>query len=217
MNKRFLIALTLILLLTTYKLNYGVNLNLGVKKLIIENNNILSEQQVKKNLFFLYDKNLFFLNKNLIREKLDKDSLIESFKIKKIYPDTLKIKVFEKEPIFILQNRKKKYFFTKKNLLIDYSRIKEYENLPIVFAEKENFDEFYNLLKKINFPIHKIKAFYFFDSKRWDLTTVNNKIVKLPIKGYEESLINFINIQQKEIFKNYTIFDYRINDQLILK
>ena len=94
MNKRFFIALTLILFLTTYKLRNEINLNLGVKKIIIENNNILSKKQVKEDLFFLYEKNLFFLNKNLIRKKLDKNSFIESFKIKKIYPNTLKIQVF---------------------------------------------------------------------------------------------------------------------------
>lgn len=217
MNKRFFIALTLILFLTTYKLRNEINLNLGVKKIIIENNNILSKKQVKEDLFFLYEKNLFFLNKNLIRKKLDKNSFIESFKIKKIYPNTLKIQVFEKEPVFILQNKKKKFYFTKKNLLINYTKIKRFEDLPVVFAEKENFEKFYSELKEIKFPIKIVKAFYFFESKRWDLLTINNKTIKLPIKDYDVSLKNFINIQKKESFKKYTIFDYRITDQLILK
>ena len=217
MNKRLFIALTLILLLTTYKLGNEINLNLGVKKIIIENNNILSEKQVKEDLLFLYEKNLFFLNNNLIKKQIDKNSLIESFKIKKIYPNTVKIQVFEKEPVFILQNKKKKYYLTKKNLLINYTNIKKFEDLPIVFAEKENFEKFYSELKKIKFPIKIVKAFYFFDSKRWDLLTVNNKTIKLPIKDYDISLKNFINIQKKESFKKYTIFDYRITDQLILK
>ena len=217
MNKRLFIALTLILLLTTYKLGNEINLNLGVKKIIIENNNILSEKQVKEDLFFLYEKNLFFLNNNSIKKQIDKNSLIESFKIKKIYPNTVKIQVFEKEPVFILQNKKERYYFTKKNLLINYTNIKKFEDLPIVFAEKENFEKFYSELKKIKFPIKIVKAFYFFDSKRWDLLTVNNKTIKLPIKDYDISLKNFINIQKKESFKKYTIFDYRITDQLILK
>ena len=89
--------------------------------------------------------------------------------------------------------------------------------MPIVFAEKENFEKFYSELKKIKFPIKIVKAFYFFESKRWDLLTVNNKTIKLPIKDYDISLKNFINIQKKESFRNYTIFDYRITDQLILK
>ena len=36
-----------------------------------------------------------------------KNSFIESFKVKKKYPNNLKIKVFEKKPIAILYNEKK--------------------------------------------------------------------------------------------------------------
>ena len=46
-------------------------------------------------------------------------------------------------------------------------------------------------LKKINFPIETIKNFYFFESKRWDLSTEKNQIIKLPNQNFEESLKNF--------------------------
>ena len=45
----------------------------------------------------------------------------------------------------------------------------------------------------------------------------DKKILKLPTKNYTESLINFINIKDKTNFENYKIFDYRLNNQLILK
>ena len=83
MNKKLFIALTLILLLTTYKLGNEINLNLGVKKIIIENNNFERKTSKRRSSFFLYEKNLFFLNNNLIKKQIDKNSLIESFKIKK--------------------------------------------------------------------------------------------------------------------------------------
>jgi hypothetical protein len=39
----------------------------------------------------------------------------------------------------------------------------------------------------------------------------------LPIKDYTESLKNFINFSEEKNFEKYKVFDYRINDQLILK
>ena len=57
--------------------------------------------------------------------------------------------------------------------------------------KKENFEKFYKNLKKIKFPIKIVKAFYFFDSKRWDLLTVNNKTIKLPIKDYDMKTKSF--------------------------
>ena len=56
-----------------------------------------------------------------------------------------------------------------------------------------------------------------YESNRWDLETYNNKLVKLPIKNYLESLENFKNLSKENNFEKYQVFDYRINDQLILK
>ena len=91
------------------------------------------------------------------------------------------------------------------------------DDLPIVFGDKNNFKIFHNSLKNINFPINEIKKFYFYDSIRWDIMMKKDKIIKLPIKNYKESLINYMNLRENSNFKNYNIFDYRIKDQLILK
>ena len=45
----------------------------------------------------------------------------------------------------------------------------------------------------------------------------NEKILKLPEKNYTKSLIEFMNIKDKTNFKKYKVFDYRLNNQLILK
>ena len=116
-----------------------------------------------------------------------------------------------------MQKNKKKYYYTDKNNLINFSKIKKFEDLPIVFGDKISFQIFYNNLKKIKFPINTIKTFYLFESNRWDLLTQNNTTIKLPIKNYEQSLKNFLDIKEKKNFNKYKIFDYRINDQLILK
>ena len=86
-----------------------------------------------------------------------------------------------------------------------------------MFGSKEEFEIFYNNLKVINFPFDIVKKYTFFDSKRWDLETLDGIIVKLPDKNYDESLKNFLKIKNKNSFKKYLVFDYRIPDQLILK
>ena len=218
MKKQLIIAIALLVLLTTYKpKNFFFDLRFNIKEIVVENNLILKEDEIKKDLVYLYNSDLFFLNVNNIEKLLLKHSFIQSFEIKKIYPNKLKIKIFEKKPIAILQHKKEKFYFTKNGDLINYINLEEFKNLPIVMGGKKNFGTFYNELKKINFPISLIKQFNFFESKRWDLLTYKNKIIKLPIKNYISSLENFINIASKENFDKYKIFDYRIKDQLILK
>lgn len=143
--------------------------------------------------------------------------MIESFKIKKIYPDTVKIEIFEKIPIAILHDKRKKYFYTNKDEIINFVYINEYKDLPIVIGDKESFQIFIRNLKKIDFPINSIRSFYYYKIKRWDIITNKNQTIKLPTKNYNKSLKNFMNIIKNESFSKYKVFDYRINEQLILK
>ena len=77
---------------------------------------------------------------------------------------------------------------------------------------KKKFFRVYSVLTKINFPISKIKSFYYFDIGRWDILLENNVIIKLPVKNFDNSLKNFMDLNKKIDFEKYSIFDYRIKD-----
>ena len=219
MNKRFIIALSLLLLLSTYNIqnNFTINSKFSVEKIIIENNSIIKKKELKEKLSFLLETNLFFLRTNEIESKLVEIDLIESFDLKKIYPNKIILKILEKKPVAILQNKQDKKYYTDSDDIIKFFQHDEFENLPLVFANKENFKFFLKDLTALNFPLDELKKLYFFESKRWDLLTKNNKTIKLPINEYHDSLKNFLDIRNKASFEKYKIFDYRINNQLILK
>ena len=219
MKNRFIIALILLIIFSSYNIkeNQLTNHKLIIKKIIIENNKVLEKKKLIKNLSFLYEKNLLFLKSKDIENELNKIDFINTFEFKKIYPDTIKIKISEKKPIVIIQNKTEKKFYTSKGDVINFIELEEFKNLPLVFGDAKNFKNFYDNLQKIDFPLNEIKTFYFFESKRWDLLTKENQLIKLPIKQYNQSLQNFKNIKDKINFEKYKTFDYRINDQLILK
>ena len=218
MKKRLVFAIVLLVLFSTYKSKKSFLTNqLNIKTIKIENNFTLTDKQIKKDLIFLYDQNLIFLDTLNIEKVLKKKSFIESFKIKKIYPNKLKIIIFEKKPILILQHKKKKFYISENIDLIDYVYLEEYKNLPVVFGNKEKFEILYRDLEKIGFPFNLIKNYYLFESNRWDLEIYKKKIIKLPSENYINSLRNFMNLRMKNNFDRYEIFDYRINNQLILK
>ena len=219
MKNRLIIALLLLLILSTYKIqnNFNLNSKINIEKIIVENNFVVKEEIIKNKLSFLYGTSPLFLKSGRIESKLNEIEFIDSFKIKKIFPNKLKISIFEKKPIAILQNKKQKKYFTSKGDIINYSYYKEFENLPLVFGNKKSFSIFLKNLKIVNFPLNEVKIFYLFESKRWDVVTKNNQTIKLPIKNYNYSLKNFLEIKDKQNFKKYKIFDYRINNQLILR
>ena len=218
MKKSLFGLIVLFILLTTYtpKFNFIENSNLYIQKIEIENTYIVRSDQIKKNLRFLYKENLFFLNLKDIEKNLKQESFIESFSVKKIYPNTLKIIIVEKKPIAILHNKKEKFYISNKGDLIDFIDIKIYRDLPTVFGNGESFYSLYQDLQNIRFPLERIKSFYFFESGRWDLVMHDDKVIKLPTRNYLSSLENFMLSKDNSNFNNYKIFDYRIKDQLIL-
>ena len=70
MKKRFLISLILLLVLSTYQIqnNFKLGPNLLIKEIIVENNSIIPESSITKNLSFLNQKNLFFLEEKEIKK-----------------------------------------------------------------------------------------------------------------------------------------------------
>ena len=218
MKKSFLGLIIFFIFLTTYtpKTNLIFNSHLYIQKIEIENNSTIDAAEIKKKLSFLYKENLFFLDIKDIEYNLKKVAFIDSFSVKKIYPNTLKLIIVEKKPIAVLQKKKKKFFISDKGELINFSRITRYSDLPTVFGNGENFYSLYLDLKNIKFPLKMIKTFYFFESGRWDLIMFDNTVIKLPIKNYVFSLENYMLSKDSDNFKKYKIFDYRIKDQLIL-
>ena len=219
MKKRFLIGLLLLFLFSTFNIKFNKTFfsNLQIKNITIENNKIIKEEEIKEKLSFLYKTNFFFLRTKNIEKKLKEIQFIESYQIKKIYPNNLRIKIIEKKPIAIIQRMKQKKYFTDRGDLIDFRDIEKFKKLPIVFGDEKSFSTFYLNLKNINFPFEEIEKFYLFKSKRWDLLTFKNQLIKLPVNDYNKSLLNFISLKDQAIFEKYKIFDYRIKNQLILK
>ena len=152
-----------------------------------------------------------------IESILLQNNLIESFTIRKVYPNILKIKIFEKKPIAILINDKNKFFITDKVTLIEFKNYPQFKDLPYVIGDQKSFKIFYDDIKKLNFPFHLTKRFTLYETNRWDLETIDGKVIKLPTKNYLNSLKNYLDLNEKKNFQKYKLFDYRINNQLILK
>ena len=218
MKKQLVIAFILFTLLTTITFKEKIIISqFNIKEIIVENNSLVKKRDVKKLLISIYNKNIIFLDNKEIEKALTQNSFIETFDVKKKYPKTLKIRIFEKKPIAILLNKKKKFYLSDKIELIKFENIKKYQDLPYVFGNRDDFKIFYNDLKKINFPFDLISKYTLYESRRWDLETTEKIVIKLHSKNYLKDIKNYLDIRNKQDFNKYKIFDYRIENQLILK
>ena len=84
MKKRAVIAVTLLILLSTIIPQLKIQLiKFNIKKINIENNFLIKKKDLENSLEPLINKNLLLLKNNEIEQLLEKNSLIKSFKIKK--------------------------------------------------------------------------------------------------------------------------------------
>jgi cell division septal protein FtsQ len=218
MKKRTAIAIALLILFSTFTTQHKIEFTkFNLKKIQIENNSILNEKEIKELLIPLYEKNLIFLSYTEIEKALIQNSFIESFNIKKKYPQSLKIEIFEKQPIAILFNKKEKFYLSEKSELIKFTKNPKFKDLPYVIGERKKFKILYETLKKLDFPLKSVKKYILYESNRWDVEIKNKQIIKLPVINYNESVKNYLSLVNKNEFKKYKIFDFRINNQLILK
>ena len=100
---------------------------------------------------------------------------------------------------------KKKLFISDKGKMINYIEVKEFTNLPIIFGKKIKFKNFFNDLKKINFPINEIKTLEerVIDDKFINFTILKDKNeinVFFDIKNF-----NLIGWQTLDIYQNLNI------------
>ena len=205
---------------STYNIKYdkeNVSIFFPVKEIIIGNNTAFDLMKLKSDLSFLINTSLFFLNKEKILKITNKYDFISNIRLKKKYPNILKILIVEKTPVATQIIDKKKFYITRNNEKINFVDLKIYENLPSIFGKYKSFNIFYNDVEKNSFKVNKIKAFYYFDIGRWDIVLKNEKIIKFPKKNYVDLLPRINLILDDNNFSKYKIFDFRIKDQLILQ
>ena len=159
------------------------------------------------------------VQKKDIEVPLNKIGFLEKIEVKRKYPDTIIVKIFETKPIAILFKNKVKYLLDSSSNLISLEDDKKFNQLPSVFGKEaeNNFIYFLNQLKNNNFPNEEVKNFYYFQIGRWDLQLANNKIIKFPENNIDDAIQKSIELLEREDFKNYNIIDLRVDGKIIVE
>ncbi len=221
-KKNIFLWLFLFLLLTTFYFDFNKTRFaeiFKVKKIELYNTENVDESLINLKLEQFEGKNIFFIDPDKIASFLTNIDFINTVEIKKIYPNKMKIRINEEKIIAIIIGSKNKYLLTEEGKVI-----KKYEEkfsfLPIVYGKdaKENFPSFYKFLLDLNFNIDEVEYYKYFETERWNIFLKSDRLIKLPSdKGRtKNSIKKFISITKEENFKKYKIFDFRIENQLII-
>ena len=222
---RILLLILVLIFLSTYSPNKfdlileKNNTFLKIQKIKIVNNFLIKSSEIKEKLSTIYNRNIFSIKKKDIEEPLKEINFLEKIEVKKKYPNTIVVKIFETKPVAILYKNKAKYLLDSSSNLISFDDDLNFDQLPSIFGDdaENNFINFLNQLKINNFPRKKIKKFYYFKIGRWDLQLANNKTIKFPYNVTNDIIKKSVELLDRKDFQNYNIIDLRVDGKIIVE
>ncbi|WP_440672788.1 cell division protein FtsQ/DivIB, partial [Candidatus Pelagibacter sp. HIMB1715] len=209
-SKKILIYFFLLILVGSVS-NNSIN-NLKLEK--VKNINIFGLKENDQNIILnnintLNLKNIFFINKKQIQNKVEINSLVEEFEVIKKYPYSIDIKI--KKTDFIARIKKnEKFFLVGNNGKLTDNNYTDIE-LPYIFGNPK-INEILKMKKIIdqsNIEYSQIEFLYYYKSNRWDLKLKNNFLIKLPDKIEKEKLDSILFFLKNIELKNKKIVDAR--------
>jgi len=217
----FFYLILFLLLSTQIAKNKNIKSNINNKLNSIEVIGLSEENNLKvyEGLKFLLTENIFFINKQELKNILRKNNLIDYFYVRKIYPNLIQVKIKQTDLLAITNQNNKKFYIGSNGKLIPINQITVFNNkLPFVYS-KSNYIDFVKLKKiidKSKFKFEEIESFYYFPSNRWDIKTKDGFLIKLPKQNIAKSLKFAELIIKSKKFEDKKIIDLRISNNIIL-
>lgn len=201
-SRLFFLILIIILSGGLYFLNQSTylqikNIEISENFLISESEikNIIDNQLAKKRLLILSQKNILFFNKFQAKKSIKKNYYLKNLKIKKIFPDTLKIIIEEKKSLVIWITDDRNYYLGSEGMVI--SEVKPQEEIIKKEGETQIIKPLVNLINS-DLPI---------------IYDLSNQKINIGEKTASQKLMDFI-INLNKLFKeniNAEISFYQID------
>ena len=222
---RIVVLFALLIFLTTYNpsefkvFSKKKNFFFKIQSIEIINNYIIDKVEIDKKLAHIYDKNILFIKRKDLEEPLESVDFLEKIEVKKKYPNTVIIKIYETKPIAIIFKKSNKYLLDSSSNLITFKENMFVNNFPSIFGEgaEEGFINFFNQLKDNNFPEQRVRNYYYFQIGRWDIQLLNGQIIKFPPVKTIKAIRQSIELLNRKDFKNHNIIDLRIHGKIVVE
>ena len=202
-----------------YTQSQKLGLNLEVVK--VAGNKAIPTETILSTIALPQGYPMLAINTTDVREKLQNVGWIETASISKQLPSTLVVKITERTPIAIWQNKGGYQLIGKQGHLMGTQGITQYLDLLLLVgddapAQMEQLQSILDSMPKIR---DSIKTASWISGRRWTLTTQSGIEILLPAKlpmasaKYLAKLQRRKNILERDIIR----IDLRIQDRVIVK
>lgn len=198
-----------------YKFTNMMNEILIKKGFLIENihitgNNILTKEDILSSFQDLKNKNIFNIDLLQIHKILLLNKWIKDLEIKRILPNTIKIKITEQKAIAIWQTKSGNKLITQKGNVILVKKVNDFKNqLPIMNGAEANQNtlKILKILKQNPQLYERIWSISYISKRRWDIRFKEGLKILLPKDDIEKAWLRIQHLQ-----KNYNILELGLTE-----
>ena len=198
-----------------YKFTNMMNEILIKKGFLIENihitgNNILKKDDILSSFQGLKNKNIFDIDLLQIHKILLLNKWIKDLEIKRILPNTIKIKITEQKAIAIWQTKSGNKLITQKGNVILVKKVNNFKNqLPIMNGAEANQNtlKILKILKQNPQLYERIWSISYISKRRWDIHFKEGLKILLPKDDIEKAWLRIQHLQ-----KNYNILELGLTE-----
>ena len=187
-----------------------------ISKIEINGLNFDERKKIENIIYESNFKNIFYIDKEYLKKKINSINIIEKFEIFKNYPSTLKIFIEKTKILAQTKRNGLDYLIGSNGKLIENKDL--ILELPFIFGDLDT-SEFLELKRKIDsslFEFSEISNLYLYKSNRWDIETHNGNLIKLPKNNIKEILNLYVRMSNEKKINKETIIDFRQKNQIIL-
>ena len=181
-----------------------------IENIHITGNNILTKEDILSSFQDLKNKNIFNIDLLQIHKILLLNKWIKDLEIKRILPNTIKIKITEQKAIAIWQTKSGNKLITQKGNVILVKKVNDFKNqLPIMNGAEANQNTL-KILKILNQNpqlYERIWSISYISKRRWDIRFKEGLKILLPKDDIEKAWLRIQHLQ-----KNYNILELGLTE-----
>jgi cell division protein FtsQ len=206
--------------LDTAVINISGRLGLVVEDIIVEGRMQTSPQELFNVLMIRRGDPLLKCSPQQSKQQLEQLPWIQAATVQRRWPNTIYVRLGEKQPIALWQNNSKLFLIDKQGSIIGQQTGTGYSDLLIVVG-KGAPDHTVKLLKELDKVADlksQVTAAIFVGERRWDLILNNKLKIKLPEENIEQALSHLLKLERShKILKDEILaVDLRLPDRSFL-
>lgn len=155
------------------------------------------------------------------RERISELPWVKTASVRKVYPDTLEVRIDERQPFAIWQHGSQLTIVERDGDVIAPFASGRHAVLPLVIGYGAAADAatFVDKIKQLPALASRVKGYIRVAERRWDLRLENGITLKLPENGQDEALAEVLRLDREGglLSRDITAVDMRLTDRVVVQ